>query len=165
MRGVAARFGKILVLAGLALAVTASSGTAASPARTPILGVVPHHAGQLAQAPLPHALSRAIRAAGPTTLTFDASYQSVINQFFTDVAHDSGGVSNVYPVAKQYSDGSGAIQYLSTFGGAYVDHDPLPANGCDDGIDPYCLTDQQLQNEIQTALAHDPDNPDRFAPE
>ena len=42
--------------------------------------------------------------------------------------------------------------YGSTFGGAYVDHDPLPANGCDDGIDPYCLTDQQLQNEIQTAL-------------
>jgi hypothetical protein len=152
MSGIAARFSKILVLAGVALAVTASSGTAASPARARILGVVPRHASQLAPAPLPHALSKAIRAAGPTTLTFDASYQSVINQFFTDVAHDSGGVSNVYPVAAQYSDGSGAIQYHSTFGGAYVDHDPLPANGCDDGIDPYCLTDQQLQNEIQTAL-------------
>ncbi len=29
---------------------------------------------------------KAIRAAGPTTLTFDAKYQSAINQFFTDVA-------------------------------------------------------------------------------
>ena len=73
MSGIAARLSKILVLTGLALAVTASSGTAASPARTPILGVVPHQAGQLARAPLPHALSNAIRAAGPTTLTFDAN--------------------------------------------------------------------------------------------
>jgi hypothetical protein len=152
MSGIAPRFSKILVLAGLALAVTASSGTAASPARTPILGVVPHQAGQLARAPLPHALSNAIRAAGPTTLTFDANYQRVINQYFTDVAHDTGGTSNVYSVATQYSDGLGQIQYKSTFGGSYVDHDPLPANGCDDGLDAYCLTDQQLQNEIQAAL-------------
>src|SRR2546421_11852938 len=102
MSGIAARFTKILVLAGLALAVTASGGTAASPARTPILGVVPHHAGQLAQAPLPHALSRAIRAAGPTTtLTFDASYQTLINRYFADVAKDSSGTQNVYSVATQ----------------------------------------------------------------
>jgi hypothetical protein len=152
MRGISARFGKILVFAGLALAVTASGGAAASKARTPILGVVPHHASPLAPAPIPHALSRAIRAAGPTTLAFDAKYQSAINQFFTDVAHDSGGNQNVYSVATEYSDGSGAIQYQSTFGGSYVDHDPLPANGCDDGLNTYCLTDQQLQNEIQTVL-------------
>jgi hypothetical protein len=123
MSGIAARFGKILVLAGLALAVTASSGAAGSPARTRILGVVPH-AGGLARAPIPHTLSTAIRAAGPTTLTFDANYQSAINQFFTDLAQDSGGVQNVYSVATQYSDGAGAIQYKSTFGGSYVDHDP-----------------------------------------
>src|SRR6476660_5013754 len=125
MSGIAARFSKVLVLVGLALAVTASSGAAASPARTPILGVVPHAAGQLARAPIPHTLSTsAVRAAGPTTLTFDASYQSVINQFFADVAHDSGGgVNNVYPVAEEYYDNPGTvhIQYQSAFGGAYVD--------------------------------------------
>ena len=153
MSGIAARLTKILVLAGLALAVTASSGAAGSPARTRILGVVPH-AGGLARAPIPHTLSKAIRAAGPTTLTFDAKYQSAINQFFTDVAHDSGGVQNVYSVATEYYDNPGTvhIQYQSTFGGSYVDHDPLPANGCDDGLDTYCLTDQQLQHEIQTAM-------------
>ena len=151
MSGIAARFGKIFVLAGMAFAVTASSGAAGSPARTRILGVVPQ-AGGLARAPIPHTLSKAIRAAGPTTLTFDAKYQSAINQFFTDVAHDSGGIDNVYSVATQYTDGSGAIQYQSTFGGSYVDHDPLPANGCNDGVDTYCLTDQQLQHEIQTAM-------------
>src|SRR3954454_323311 len=152
MSGIAARLTKFLALAVLALAVTASSGAAASPARTPVLGVVPH-SGQSAPV-APHALSRAIRAAGPTTLTFDASYQTVINGYFADVAHDRGGTNNVYSVATQYYDNPGAvhIQYQSTFGGAYVDHDPLPANGCNDGFDTYCLTDQQLQHEIQTVL-------------
>ena len=69
----AARLTKLLVLAALALAVTASGGSAASPTRVPILGVVPH-TGRPASAP--HALSKAIRAAGPTTLTFDASYET-----------------------------------------------------------------------------------------
>jgi hypothetical protein len=68
------------------------------------------------------------------------------------VAHDSNGTSNVYSVATQYTDGSGALHYQSTFGGSYVDNDPLPPNGCDDGLDSVCLTDQQLQNEIQHVL-------------
>src|SRR5262249_8552030 len=146
MSRMGSRLTKILVLAGMVLAVTASSGSAASPARTPILGVVPH-TSQPNWAP--HALSKAIGTAGPTALTFDANYQTLINQYFTDVAHDSGGNQNVYSVGTQYTDGSGAIQYQSTFGGSYVDHDPLPANGCDDGVDTYCLTDQQLENELQ----------------
>jgi hypothetical protein len=145
------RLTKILLLAGLALAVTASSGSAASPAHGRISGVIPH-SGQLAPAPL--TLSKAIRAAGPTTLTFDAKYQTVINRYFADVAHDSGGTSNVYSVATQYFDNPGAvhIQYQSTVGGSYVDHNPLPTSGCDDGLDAYCLTDQQLQDEIQAVL-------------
>jgi hypothetical protein len=151
MSGIAARFTTTLVLAGLALAVTASSGTAAGTTHTPILGVVPHSGEQAS--PL-HRLSKAIRAAGPTTLTFDASYENVINQYFTDVAHDSGGIQNVYSVANQYYDNPGTVhvQYQSTFGGSYVDKDPLPASGCTDGADPYCLTDQQLETEIQTVL-------------
>ena len=151
----AARLTTILVLAGAALAVTASSGGAASPARAPILGVVPHSGRPaLASAPVPHLLANSIRTVGPTTLTFDASYQAVINRYFADVAHDSGGVNNVYSVATQYSDTPGPVpvQYQTTVGGAYVATDPLPASGCDDGVDPYCLTDQQLQNEIQTVL-------------
>lgn len=140
---------KILMLAALAVAVTASSGVAARPARTPIRGVVPHSA-HLASAP--HMLSKAIRAAGPAPLTFDANYQTVINRYLMDVAHDSGSANNVYSVATQYSDGSGHVQYQSTYGGSYVSHDPLPASVCEDGLDTYCLTDQQLRTEIQSAL-------------
>ncbi|HEV8461711.1 MAG TPA: hypothetical protein VGQ38_13465, partial [Gaiellaceae bacterium] len=139
-----------LVLTGLLLAGATASGAAASPARTPILGVVPHAGEQRAVAPL--SLSRAAEAAGPATLTFGASYQTLIDRYFADVAHDSGGTTNVYSVATQYSDGSGAIQYQSTVGGSYVDRDPLPANGCSDNVDTYCLTDQQLRQEIQSVL-------------
>ncbi|HEU5244459.1 MAG TPA: hypothetical protein VFU33_08670, partial [Gaiellaceae bacterium] len=149
----APRLTKILLLVGAAFAVTASSGAAASPVRTPILGAVPHTSRSILG---PHALSQAIHAAGPTTLTFDAKYQSVINRYFTDVHLDSGGSQNVYSVATQYYDIQNSlqvpIQYQSTFGGSYVDHDPLPTSGCDDGLDPYCLTDTQLQHEIQAVL-------------
>ena len=150
MRGIAARSITLLVLAALAFAAAASTGAGASPARIPILGVVPHAGGP---APTPRAAAKAaVQAAEPTSLTFDASYESLLNRYFADVAHDSGGSSNVYAVAKQYSDGSGHIQYSSTVGGSYVDRDPLPPNGCTDGGDPYCLTDQQLENEIQAVL-------------
>jgi hypothetical protein len=142
MTGMGARLAKILALALLALAVTASTGGAASPAHAQIQGVVPH------------ILSKASRAVSPTTLTFDASYETLINRYFTDVAHDSGATSNVYSAATQYYDDPGQvhIQYQSAFGGSFVAKDPLPANGCHDGFDAYCLTDQQLQDEIQTVL-------------
>ena len=143
-----------LALAALTLAVTASGGEAAGPARTPILGVVPH-ASPLALAPQAlgrDSLTRAVGAAAPKTLTFDASYETDINRYFTDVAAASGRTDNVYSVATQYTDNSGPIQYQSKFGGSYVDRSPLPANGCKDGVDKYCLTDAQLQDEIQKVL-------------
>jgi hypothetical protein len=92
--------------------------------------------------------SKAVGHAAPVTLTFDASYESLIDRYFTDVAAASGTGANVYSTDTQYS----GIAYTSTVGGSYVDHDPLPANGCDDGADPFCLTDQQLQDEIQNVL-------------
>jgi hypothetical protein len=140
---------KILVLAGLVLAVSAPTGSAASPAHGHIAGVVPYRAQILQPAPR---LAKAIGAASPNVLTFDASYQTLINQYLTDVGAASGNTDNVYSVATQYADGSGNVQYGSSFEGSYVSKDPLPANGCNDGSDIYCLTDTQLQNEIQSVL-------------
>jgi hypothetical protein len=85
-------------------------------------------------------------------LAFDSSYEATIDRYFADVAHDSRGTSNVYSAATQYSDGSGPVQYQSAFGGSYVDHYPLPANGCNDGKDSACLSNSQLQAEIQRVL-------------
>ena len=133
--------------------MTASSGSAASPhrgrssawcrARAHRLWLRSGSRGRRPSAPPARPRSRSTRATRPS-----------INQYFTDVAHDSGLSTNVYSVATQYSDTSGAVQYKSTFGGSYVDKDPLPANGCDDGVDPYCLTDQQIAER-------DPDRHDR----
>ena len=134
------------VAAALALLVTAAgaSGNASHGLRP--LGLVPHVRGQVS--------AHAVAAAAPTPgfLTFDTSYELLINRYFQDVAAASGSTSNVYSVATQYFDNTGPVQYLSTVGGSYVDHDPLPANGCSDGVDPACLTDLQLQTEIQNVL-------------
>lgn len=131
---------KLLVLAALVLAAGTSIGSATAGTPASVLGTVPRSSAKL------HA------ASSPDPMTFDASYVSLINRYFTDVQAASGTGSNVYSVATQYSDGSGAAQYQSTFGGAYVDKDPLPADGCTDGLDRVCLTDQQVQDEIQAVL-------------
>jgi hypothetical protein len=114
-------------------------------------GIVPHLSAGRADAYPP---SKAVGYAPPTTLTFDAGYETLINQYFADVASDSTGTANVYSVATQYYDNPGTVhvQYQSTVGGSYVSRDPLPRNGCNDGFDTYCLTDQQLQQEIQAVL-------------
>ena len=140
MSGVRSRSIRLLALAGLMLAAGASSVNAATPTRAVPLGAVPHTSARSRSLP------------GPAPLTFDASYESLINQYFTDVSAASGTTSNVYSIGTQYSDGGGPVQYRSTFGGAYVDKDPLPANGCDDAVDPFCLTDQQVQAELQAVL-------------
>lgn len=179
MTGIARRLTKVVVLAGLALTVTASSGTAASPSRARMLGVVPHE-GSL------HALERsapAAAAAGPDDLslrlntckptscwvmrtnttyaiywvpsgqTVEAGYESDIDQYLSDVASASGSKTNVYSVATQYYDSTGFISYQSTFGGSYVDTNPFPANGCNDGVDSICLTNAQIQAEIENVIA------------
>lgn len=85
----------------------------------------------------------------PSGYTTQSGYSSVINQFFTDVAADSGKTSNVYYTGTQYSDGSGNVQYSSSFGGSYTDTSALPASGCSDSDTSVCLSDAQLQTEIE----------------
>ena len=143
MRGVLTAVAAALALL---LSAAAASGNPSHGFRPS--GLVPHvHGPAIAQAP-------AAAGPAPSYLTFDAPYESLINRYFADVeaASASGSTSDVYSIATQYSDGSGPIQYQSNFAGAYVDHDPLPASGCSDGTDPVCLTDVQLQSEIQNVL-------------
>jgi len=89
----------------------------------------------------------------PSGYTMASGYSTLINQFFGDVAADSGKTTNVYYTATQYSDGSGHVQYSSSFGGSYTDTSPLPASGCTDSDTSVCLSDAQLQAEIQKDIA------------
>lgn len=89
----------------------------------------------------------------PSGYSISSDYATVINRFFTDVAADSGKTSNVYYSDTQYSDSSGKIAYSSTFGGSATVTDPLPASGCTDSYTSVCLSDAQIQSEIQKVVS------------
>ena len=91
-------------------------------------------------------------------LTFDPGYESLIETFLTDVAADSHKTTNMFSLTGQYRDSKGPAAYDSTYGGAVVDTDPLPPNGCTEPgpTGPgwtVCLTDAQLQTEIEHVVA------------
>jgi hypothetical protein len=154
---------KYAALACVASAVLAAAAVASPP--TPdhpagnILGIVPSHAshnagggggGNLAYhgGPVMHANTVVPIYWTPAGSTVSANYESVINQYFADVSHDSGLSSNVYYAAQQYTDGSGAANYSVSTGAAIVDTNPFPANGCTDSYTSICLSDAQIQAEI-----------------
>jgi hypothetical protein len=90
---------------------------------------------------------------GPSA--YPAGYQSGVNQYLEDLAHDSGGHQNVDSVSTQYNDAAGQFaNYESHFGGAFNDESPYPANGCTRAA--ICLTDAQLAAELtKFAAAHE----------
>ena len=161
----AALLGALSVIAAL-VSSTASAVSTAKP-QTPanIGGVVPVKGKQSPFAGIP-----LVYHGGPVMLTnksyaiywkpagysMASGYDTTINQYFTDVAHDSGLGSNVYAAATQYyqNPGSQHIQYSSSFGGSYTDTNPFPASGCPlySGL-PVCLTDAQIQTEVDNVIA------------
>jgi hypothetical protein len=170
MSRVAARLTTLAVLAALGFAVTAAGGASASPIGAQPDGVVPHagtafaaEAGaddvSLQQSPCTPPLCWVMRTNttyaiywSPSGHTIDAGYESDVSRFLTDVAAASGSQTNVYSVATQYYDSTGFIAYQSTFGGSVVDTDPFPANGCSDAGAAVCLSDAQLEHEIQKVV-------------
>lgn len=86
----------------------------------------------------------------PSGYSVASGYASTINQFFADVAHDSGLTTNVYSVATQYS----GIQYSSSVGGSVTDTNPFPASGCPiyESDISKCLTDSQITAEIDRVI-------------
>ena len=89
----------------------------------------------------------------PANFGMQTGYDSTINSFFTNVAHDNGQTSNVYYSDTQYTNGSGShIAYSSSLGGSYVDTAALPTSGCSDSYTSVCLTDGQIQSEIRRVV-------------
>jgi hypothetical protein len=78
---------------------------------------------------------------------YPAGYQTGVNRYFEDLAHDSGGLQNTDSVLTQYHDTAGeAASYNSQFAGSLPDTHSYPVNGC--SAAPICLTDKQLREEI-----------------
>jgi hypothetical protein len=85
--------------------------------------------------------------APPGAPEYPAGYQTGLNRYFVDVAHDSGSLTTIDSVLAQYTQEGGAgANYDSQFGGALIDSDPYPSNGCSSA--PICLTDEQLRTEL-----------------
>jgi hypothetical protein len=122
--------------------VTARAAHAASTSRG--AGNLKYHGG-----PVEHTNTTYAIYWVPSGYSMQSGYSTVMNQFFTDVGADSGKTTNVYYTGTQYSDGSGNVQYSSSFSGSYTDTSPLPASGCTDSDTSVCLTDAQEQAEIK----------------
>ena len=91
----------------------------------------------------------------PAGFMVSSGYTSTINQFFRDVAADSGKSTNVYFASTQYQNsGRRFITYKSQFKGTYFDRGDFPTSGCPlySGL-LTCLTDAQIQVEIERVIA------------
>lgn len=93
-------------------------------------------------------------------LSYDPGYESLVEGFLANVAAASHNPGNVYGLTGQYRDAHGPAAYASTYAGAVVATDPLPANGCTEppAIGPgwgVCLTDSQLTAEIEHVVRSD----------
>ncbi|HWA52940.1 MAG TPA: PKD domain-containing protein [Solirubrobacterales bacterium] len=95
---------------------------------------------------------RAIYWTGDEELIPDG-YSQQIDDFFTDVATDSGGDQNVYSLTGQYSDGGGAAAYDSTFAGSFQDTNPLPNEGCEPIEEEPCVSDAQIRTELDSFIS------------
>jgi PKD domain len=86
-----------------------------------------------------------------------SSYVNGVATYFQDLAAASGTHNNSNAVSTQYNDAAGNnVDYQVTYGGTITDTDPFPNSGCTgspSGTGGRCLTDQQVQNELQSYLA------------
>ncbi len=104
----------------------------------------------------------------PTGFSIQASSQALLERYFTDAAADSGKPNNVYGVARQFTDTSGFADYSQTFSaGAQAISDTQAYPALDSANCPesrsgenYCLTDAQIEAELQRLIAsrHLPDD-------
>jgi hypothetical protein len=91
------------------------------------------------------------------------SYEQLVQQWFTDVAHDSGTKTNIYSVLDEYGDVSGPGAYGISFNAAadtIDDTDPYPPQDdqcASPGGISTCVTDLEVQEELDKVItANDP---------
>jgi hypothetical protein len=88
----------------------------------------------------------------------NAAYPTVVNQYLTDIAADSGKTTNVYANNTQYSQTVNGIttniHYVIHAGAPITDTNAFPTAGQCPVKAPYtaCITNQQYQAELQSVL-------------
>jgi hypothetical protein len=123
----------------------------------PAPGVLQYHGGPVLHSEMPYLI---LWEPGGSHVIAPSS-QTVLGQYLSDAAADSGAANNVYGVLAQYTDttGAGAL-YQQTFGGAQVIDDtqpyPTQSSSCSlaTGLTA-CVTDAQIQAEITRLIGAD----------
>jgi PKD repeat protein len=140
---------------GHALGVVPRGHAAQSPSLLALTSPLDYHGG-----PVLHGMTVRTIFWEPSngTKPFPAGYETLVNRFYADVAHDSGQTTNPYSSVVQYPDGVGPAAYRSTFAGSFHVTDPLPLSDCSDPVHvganpPPCIMDQDLTAEIAKVMA------------
>jgi hypothetical protein len=161
---------RIALLGCLTMLLCAAAAPALAAPATPsdphgrILGVVPSHgfahANRTASSNLTYHFGPVMRTNTtyaiywvPPGYSISSNYSGLIDGFLGNVAADSTKSGNVYFSDTQYSDSTGSIAYNSSFAGSAVDTHAYPRSGCTDRYTSVCLTDGQIQTELQSVLA------------
>jgi len=126
-----------------------------APALPPDSGPLVYNGGPVIQATLTtyaiYWVPAKLQNGKPTSMT--VHYQTVLSNMLRD--YETHGLDNNN--TQYYQVVSGAKQYIQNkgaFGGQYIDTDPYPSSGCSDSATPgACITDAQLQTEIQKVMA------------
>jgi hypothetical protein len=91
-----------------------------------------------------------------------AGYEPLLQQFFSDAAHDSGTTSNIFSILNQYGDHAGVGHYSFHYDATpdtVTDTDPYPPQSrqcTSPGGIATCLTDPEVQREVDRVIgAHD----------
>jgi hypothetical protein len=101
---------------------------------------------------------------------YHGDWQHLIDTFFKSMGASSGSLASVFAVDAQYTDAASRhALYKTIFAGAYTDTNSYPASGCEDphpletkdligpvvgkNHTPVCLTDKQIQQELEQFLA------------
>jgi len=88
----------------------------------------------------------------PVGTSYKPEWERLIDQYFVNVGDESGRRGDVFAVDGQYTDATGRASNESTFRGANTDKDSYPASGCTEPAEHACLTDGQIQTELQHVI-------------
>ncbi len=144
----------ILCLAAL-FAFEPASAALADPAGGGRVGRAPEIGGPLIYRGGPVMHSSRIHAIywAPAGHSFPTGYTALVDAFFKDVAADGGHNANVFASVKQYTDSQGAATDRASYAGGVVDDAAYPPSGCSLAGISVCLTDSQVQAEVDRLVA------------
>jgi PKD repeat protein len=110
-------------------------------------GSVSYHGGPVLHSTAPYLIFWAGNSTIPTPS------ESVLEQYLTDAAADSGKATDVYGVVRQYTDSTGFADYKQTFSGGQVlvDNTTFPTNCV--STTTHCVTDADIQSELTSLIA------------